>query len=283
MNLQLVVKHTRKPQRRVAAPLASQPGPRCWTVLALVLCVLSGCGDETKFRPKVGGGLKRDTGDEPETTPPPANPSSPGAPPATPGSTPSSGTARDGTPSATVPTAAPATPSTTSSPASATETTPRRTPVARVTRSRGGTNSPPSQMQLECNGKLLIRPLVIKPLLRVPGRKAVWLLTSSTNEDRPSPLSVCLRFETDGDDPANLVGRPWKGQLFVQNSSSRQLLGTPPEGEVHLEFTAWDEDGAEGRILPGELQALAGEKPVPYEGTFVAETEIASQQSGDAE
>jgi hypothetical protein len=144
-------------------------------------------------------------------------------------------------------------------------------------------NSPASQLQLECNGKLLIRPLVIKPLLQVPGRKTVWLLTSSLDEDRPTPPAVCLRFETDGDDPEELVGRPWSGQMFLQTSSSRQILGTALEGEVRVEFTAWDDEGAEGRILPGELQSLGGEKPIPYEGTFVAGTEGGNQSDGETE
>jgi hypothetical protein len=129
----------------------------------------------------------------------------------------------------------------------------------------------------------LIRPLVIKPLLQVPGRKTVWLLTSSLDEDRPTPPAVCLRFETDGDDPAELVGRPWSGQMFLQTSTSRQILGTALEGEVRLEFTAWDDEGAEGRILPGELQSLAGEKSVAYEGTFVAGTEGGNPSDGETE
>jgi hypothetical protein len=255
------------------------PVPRWLSVLSLMLCFLSGCGDESKFRPKVGGGLKRDTGDEPATSAPPGGASTPAALPTTTGGEPSPAKTRDESPSPP-----PLTPAPSSPPASPTATIPRRAPVARVNRSRGGgTNSPASQLQLECNGKLLIRPFVIKPLLQVPGRKTVWLLTSSVDEDRPMPPSVCLRFETDGDDPADLVGRPWSGQMFVQTSSSRQILGTSLEGEVRLEFTAWDEEGAEGRILPGELQTLAGEKPVPFEGTFVAGTEVASQPEGESE
>jgi hypothetical protein len=71
--------------------------------------------------------------------------------------------------------------------------------------------------------------------------------------------------------------------MFVQTSGSRQILGTSLEGEVRLEFSVWDEEGAEGRILPGELQSSTGEKPVSYEGTFTATTQVATAPEGESE
>jgi len=257
--------------------------------VALVLCclgfvLLSGCADETKFRPKVGGGLKRDTGDDPPPAAPPTNPS-PGpdssaipSSSATAAEIPKINSNEQEQPTARKPATAGS-----ANPPNSTAVPPRRVPVTRTRRSAANAAAPTSQMQLECNGKVLIRPLVLKPLLQASGRKTVWLLTSSAAEERAKAPAVCVRFETEGEDPEDWVGRPWSGQIFVQSADSRQVLGSELEGEVRLEFSVWDDAGVEGRILPGELQSSTGEKSVPYEGTFIATTEVSAAPEGESE
>lgn len=246
-----------------------------------VLCLICGCGDDTKFRPKVGGGLKRDTGDEPT--------SSSSVPPSA-GSTaiPTAVATTDVGAQSQPPemnTPGPTNPTSTNPPGTqaAAFPLPRRASVQRARRSRADSTSLASQMQLECNGRLLIRPLVLKPLLHVAGRKTVWLLTSSPDEERARGPAVCVRFETDSNETENLLGRPWSGQLFVQTADARQIFGTSLEGEVRIEFSAWDEERVEGRILPGELQSATGEKSVPYEGTFTATTQVSAAPEGESE
>jgi hypothetical protein len=279
----VLMKSLRDRAMRLSQPGRELAGWRRLSVWMVALVLLTGCGDETKFRPKKGGGLRRDSGDElPLATVPESTPSASGAsaatPPVTTGSEPPQPRSEGVQPvSPSAPATAP------SAAAAAPVSTSRRPPVARVRRPGAGDAPTMSQLQLECNGKLIIRPLVLKPLLQAPGRKTVWLLTSSADEDRVTPSAVCVRFETEGEDWEGLVGRAWSGQMFVQTSGSRQILGTSLEGEVRLEFSVWDEEGAEGRILPGELQSSTGEKPVSYEGTFTATTQVATAPEGESE
>lgn len=273
--------------RRGLVPCRSGKGrDQNWERLAgwmVGLVLLTGCSDETKFRPKQGGGLKRDSGDDPPVAAATENLSSAAGaatavPPAsTGGEAAQSRSGVDQSVASPTPADAP------KAPAAPSTLTSRRAPVARVRRPGTDASAPMSQMQLECNGKLIIRPLVLKPLLRVPGRKSVWLLTSSADEDRVTAPAVCVRFETEGEDWEALVGRAWSGQMFVQTSGTRQVLGTALEGEVRVEFSSWDEEGAEGRIWPGELQSSNGEKPIPYEGTFMATTQAATTPEGESE
>ena len=262
---------------------AAAGAPAGWLPLVVPLVglmLISGCGDESKFRPKVGGGLKRDAGDEPA---PASVPNSPGSPvtaqPAATGGDVAMSRTQGGEPPAP-PSPPSAGPTNSSPPGGAPVFRPRR-PAARRPGADGA--APASQMQLECNGKVLIRPLVLRPVLQAPGRKTVWLLTSSADEERATSPAVCLRFETEGEDPEAWVGRPWSGQMFVQIAGTRQIFGTALEGEVRVEFSVWDAEGAEGRILPGELQSATGDKPVPYEGTFVATTQVATAPEGESE
>lgn len=279
----VLMKSLRDRAMRLTQSGRQRAGWRRLSVWMVAFVLLTGCGDETKFRPKQGGGLRRDSGDEPPlATVPESTPSASGA-----SAAPPPVTTRSETPqprSEGVQPVSPSAPATAPSAAAAAPvSTSRRPPEARVRRPGAGDAATISQIQLECNGKLVIRPLVLKPLLQTPGRKTVWLLTSSADEDRVTASAVCVRFETEGEDWEALVGRAWSGQMFVQSSGTRQILGTSLEGEVRLEFSVWDEEGAEGRILPGELQSSTGEKPVPYEGTFTATTQVATAPEGESE
>lgn len=271
----------RCPERCSRPTKSATAGRLLQIVLIFGLVLTTGCGDDGKFRPKVGGGLKRDVADDPSPAVPPIATVSPQGPSVT---TPRA--AGDDAPEIQT------SEEKATAPPSSSPTNPAAANVAPVVRQRrsvpirrsGGEAAPlSSQMQLECNGKLLIRPLSLKQLLQAPDRKTVWLLTSSAAEDRVRAPAVCVRFETEGEDPDHWLGRPLSGQMFVQMSDARQVLGSALEGEVRLEFSVWDDAGVEGRILPGELQSSSGEKSVPYEGTFIATTEVSAAPEGESE
>ena len=242
---------------------------------------MSGCGDETRFRPKMGGGLKRDAGDDSPVTPPPAEPvvSTPGTPTSPNASSPPSPQATVVT-TETVRAEPPRAGVMNSSTGGAIPSTKR---AARPRLRRPGETPQQSRFQLECNGQVVIKPLMLKKLLQAPGRNIVWMMTSSPDEDRARPPAVCLQFETEDDSPETLLGRRIHGRLFVQASANSQIFYTPHDTDVILEFSTWDDEGVEGRILPGEFLATGSDKPVSYTGTFIAGPANSAGSEGESE
>jgi len=157
---------------------------------------------------------------------------------------------------------------------------PRRPSAPRVQRNVNGT-SLPSRFQLECNGSIIAQPVYLKKMYQTPNGRTVWMLTSSLDEKQPRTPAVFVRFETESDSPEILISKSWKARLFVQRTSRDPVYFTPPGGTAEIEFSAWDDNGVEGRVLPGELQASADGKLHAVEGKFLAGPATAPLTQGE--
>jgi len=246
-------------------------------LIGLIISGVCGCRDESRFRPKVGGGLKRDSGDDP-----PALPSD--APNPVVVANPTTTRRMDDEKPAANP--LPTAPDSSPMPREASGTTaPVATRKVGSPRARkpGVAGQSPTGLKLECDGSHFIRPLLLKRLLQTPDKRTVWQLTSSLDEDKPSGPAVCLQFETEGDNPENWVEKRMKARMFVQTSAGAPIFFTSIDSAVEIEFSIWDEEGVEGRLLSGELQSTAGDRPVTCQGSFVTGRQDSGSGQGESE
>jgi len=248
-----------------------------FVLFGLIISGVCGCRDESRFRPKVGGGLKRDSGDDTPALPPEAS-----NPVVVDNSTATRRMDDEKPATNPLPTAPESSPTPQEAPRITAPAATKKVGSPR-TRKSGVAGQTPTGLKLECDGTHFFGPLLLKRLLANPDKRTVWQLTSSIDEEKPSGSAVCLQFETEGDNPADWVQKRMKARMFVQTSAGAPIFFTAIDSAVEIEFSIWDEEGVEGRLLSGELQSTAGDRPVTCQGSFVTGRQDSGSGQGESE
>lgn len=207
------------------------------SVIAILCCLVVGCGGSG-----LGGGGKRRGFSRPKDDDPP--PASAPAPPASPPAVPVLNQA-----------AKPA--------------------KARPIRSTaGGALSLPegqSGIQLEGGNSGPISPLYLRRFPGPEGQPTRVVLTTARQSEGMEFPAIYFQAELSADEAQELVGHSVKGRLFYQPSAEGPVFHSPGAG-VEVQFNSMTEESVEGEIFESQLTSSEGTRRIPLSGAFVAAT-----------